>query len=226
MKLAELKAAYDVLLESAEAVVAQVGRSDAAMARLAEACGAVREAARRFGRKPTIVCNGYVLRYVGPEHHLASVTGYAYEHRLVMEATLGRRLDSDEIVHHRDGDKQNNDPANLEVQTRSQHRHTHKPSRPRLALCARGHKREYVRPSGKRVCRICRNAAARALRLRVQPRKRSTPNAAKVTESTVRAIRASYAAGGVSQYQLAREYGLTQTNIGMIVRRKTWKGVA
>jgi hypothetical protein len=43
------------------------------------------------------------------------------EHRLVMEQQIGRYLESDEIVHHLDGDRLNNDPSNLEVKKRSQH---------------------------------------------------------------------------------------------------------
>ena len=34
-------------------------------------------------------------------------------HRWVMEQILGRRLSSEEVVHHVDGDKLNNDPANV-----------------------------------------------------------------------------------------------------------------
>lgn len=67
----------------------------------------------RGGR--SVASNGYVLVHVGKAHPLADVRGYAYEHRLVAERTLGRSLRAGEIVHHRDGDKQNNAPENLEV---------------------------------------------------------------------------------------------------------------
>jgi len=58
---------------------------------------------------------GYVKRLVGSSHHLANNQGWAYEHQLVAEKMLGRRLKPEEIVHHRDGDKGNNSPANIEV---------------------------------------------------------------------------------------------------------------
>jgi hypothetical protein len=68
-----------------------------------------------------VASNGYVLIRVDVDHHLADVRGYAYEHRLVAEIVLGRRLRRGEVVHHRDGDKANNNPENLEVLTRAQH---------------------------------------------------------------------------------------------------------
>ena len=44
----------------------------------------------------------------------------------------------------------------------------------------------------------------------------------KLTDAQVLEVRARYAAGGVSQRALAREYGVTQPNIHAIVNRETW----
>ena len=75
----------------------------------------------------TVASNGYVLVRVGRSHHLADVRGYAYEHRVVAERTIGRRLRRGEIVHHIDGDKQNNDGSNLEVHaTAAEHHYEHR----------------------------------------------------------------------------------------------------
>lgn len=58
--------------------------------------------------------DGYVLVKL-PNHPHANNNGYVREHRLVMEGVLGRYLDPLEVVHHKDKDKQNNHPDNLEV---------------------------------------------------------------------------------------------------------------
>ena len=42
-------------------------------------------------------------------------------HRWVAEQKLGRPLSSDEVVHHVDHDKLNNDPDNLVVLSRAEH---------------------------------------------------------------------------------------------------------
>lgn len=42
-------------------------------------------------------------------------------HRYVMECFLGRPLLSSELVHHKDGDRFNNDIKNLEITTRKEH---------------------------------------------------------------------------------------------------------
>ena len=47
------------------------------------------------------------------------------EHRYVMELKLGRKLTSDEIVHHVDGNPLNNDPDNLVILSRSEHQRLH-----------------------------------------------------------------------------------------------------
>lgn len=48
------------------------------------------------------------------------------EHRHVMEQMLGRALESYEEVHHKDEDKSNNDPRNLELMpTRQDHAREH-----------------------------------------------------------------------------------------------------
>jgi hypothetical protein len=46
---------------------------------------------------------------------VADPNEWAYLHRHLMETMLGRPLEPGEVVHHKDGDRGNNDPDNLEV---------------------------------------------------------------------------------------------------------------
>jgi hypothetical protein len=55
-----------------------------------------------------------------PGHARARTGNYVFEHILVMEELLGRPLHRDETVHHRNGVKDDNRPANLELWVRPQ----------------------------------------------------------------------------------------------------------
>ena len=56
--------------------------------------------------------DGYILIWI-PYHPYANAAGYIREHRLVMEKHLRRYLVPGEVVHHHDGNKQNNRIRNL-----------------------------------------------------------------------------------------------------------------
>lgn len=74
----------------------------------------------------TCLYGGYVWEFC-PGHRLQNRWGWVAQHRLVAEDTLGRPLQQNpdpkiaEHVHHIDGCPTNNDPANLEVLSKSAH---------------------------------------------------------------------------------------------------------
>lgn len=57
---------------------------------------------------------GYIKIY-SPDHPACDTKGYIKEHRLIMEKHLGRYLSGKEVVHHIDGNKQNNKIENLKL---------------------------------------------------------------------------------------------------------------
>lgn len=90
------------------------------------------EARQRMRIKPTgsdssawkggrrISSSGYVELFV-PDHPRARANGYVFEHIIVLEKKLGRSLLPDEETHHKDENKQNNSPENLQSVTHMEH---------------------------------------------------------------------------------------------------------
>jgi len=76
----------------------------------------------------SIASSGYMLVRVGIDHPLADVRGYAYEHRVVAQEAIKRPLARGEHVHHKNGDKLDNRPENLEVLSAAEHRVEHRHS--------------------------------------------------------------------------------------------------
>jgi hypothetical protein len=106
-----------------------------------------------------------------------------HQHRVVAEQMLGRPLRSDEVVHHIDENKRNNDPSNLRVMTQAEHMREHGLAAPGISIpwkpwgwqtakthCPSGH--EYTaentitRAVGSRVCRTCNRARNQAFKKR------------------------------------------------------------
>lgn len=97
---------------------------------LSKSCGCkIKDTMRckEFSHKP-ILCYGY--RYVYCPNHPHALkncanAGYVMEHRLVMERHIGRYLSEDEVVHHKDRNRLNNDISNLQLMTIAEHSRLH-----------------------------------------------------------------------------------------------------
>lgn len=67
-----------------------------------------------FEIKKEIKKGDYLYALV-PEHPRATKNGYVLLHRVIIENSLGRLLKNNEVVHHKDENKKNNDISNLEI---------------------------------------------------------------------------------------------------------------
>ena len=65
-------------------------------------------------KKPFILKSGY-KKILLPTHPRADRKGYVFEHILILESNLNRSLYKDEVTHHLDNNKLNNNPINLIV---------------------------------------------------------------------------------------------------------------
>ena len=64
--------------------------------------------------------DGYRLIY-NSKHPLARKNHYVLEHRLIAYERLGVRFENGEVIHHKNGNRLDNRPENLEVCTRAEH---------------------------------------------------------------------------------------------------------
>lgn len=69
--------------------------------------------------------HGYVGVY-SPNHPYRSKANYVLEHRLIVEASLGRFLEPKEVVHHKNGIRNDNRIENLSVMSSADHCRVHK----------------------------------------------------------------------------------------------------
>jgi phage FluMu protein Com len=68
---------------------------------------------------------GDYIYAIVPDHPRATKNGYVLEHRIVMENHLGRMLTEEELVHHKNENKRDNNIANLEITDKHEHARNH-----------------------------------------------------------------------------------------------------
>ncbi|MEN2765750.1 HNH endonuclease signature motif containing protein [Ornithinibacillus xuwenensis] len=100
--------------------------------------------------------NGYVEIY-NPKHHRARGNGYVFEHIIVAEEKLGRRLKPNEHVHHLNKNKKDNRPENLEVVDIVEHTRLHAKERRKgkYISCEQCGKTFYRKPSHIKKAKYC-----------------------------------------------------------------------
>ena len=72
-----------------------------------------------------VLRTGGYLAEMRKGHPRANSAGYVFQHILVMESMIGRHLFDDEVVHHKNGNKGDNNPDNLQLMKDSEHRSYH-----------------------------------------------------------------------------------------------------
>lgn len=143
-----------------------------------------------------------------------------YQHRHVMESKLGRRLESNEHVHHIDGDPLNNSPSNLDLLSSSTHAKLHSATRspPWVAVA------EKLAATGMDTSAIAKQLGVttrnvwRALRIRGV----RLPHARQPTKIDIARAR-SMLDGGASLRSIGRAMGATHATVKTALDRGTKK---
>jgi predicted XRE-type DNA-binding protein len=99
------------------------------------------------------------------------------------------------------------------------------PAQNMLDKCAKGRESKGAKHSASMNSDL-RKGDLNGARLHIERMPRGEANGnAKFTPEIVRAIRRRYAAGGIYQHQLAKQYHVTQAVISQIVSGKTWRHI-
>ena len=94
---------------------------------------------KKWSKKMRLKKREQVLRRTGKGEKTYNKFLGRHEHRVVAERMLGRKLKKNEVVHHIDLNKQNNDEKNLVVMpSNSEHSHLHQ-------ILKKGDRKEYER---------------------------------------------------------------------------------
>ena len=74
----------------------------------------------KYGGHSKVRNDGYIAIYT-PDHPDSNSEGYVMEHHLIMEEHIGRRIKKNEVVHHINRIRDDNDIKNLQLMTFKEH---------------------------------------------------------------------------------------------------------
>ena len=131
------------------------------------------------------------------------------EHRLVMEEYLGRRLKFDEVVHHIDGDRYNNDISNLKLCSRKEHSVIHNQKYPLTKKCEICGNVFTPHPTKRARAKTCSDECKKELM-------RRNSASAKITKEQRNEIIQRFSLGELGK-DLAVEFSITPQAISYIV---------
>jgi hypothetical protein len=94
-----------------------------------------------------------------------------------------------------------------------------------ICVCHKCDNRKCVNPSHLFLGSYADNSKDRDTKGRGNPPKGEKHGNSKLTDTQVREIREKYANGFINKYQLALEYGVSDTTIRDIINRKLWKHI-
>ncbi len=162
------------------------------------------------------IVRGYVeVRY--PDHPNANTSGYIREHRLVMSESLGRPLEANERIHHKNRDRLDNRIENLELTTPEEHVGLH--PRPR-----REYEPKICLTCGKAFLPVCcseptyRGAKYCSRTCSGLAHKGERAPSAKLSNAQVSEIRAL--GGKMSVAEIAEKFGIGTNHIGRILNNQ------
>ena len=123
------------------------------------------------------------------------------EHRYLMEQHVGRKLNSNELVHHLNENSRDNRIENLTIMSRSEH--------------ARLHGKEYGFSEKARAARV------------KKIKEEGHPKLRKLSNDDVRYIRQNYIPRDkeFGERALARKYGLGHSSLNRIINKQCYKNV-